>query len=447
VLENNRPGPSARINRSTSSQHLRQLVLFRNLAIAASVAAILLVNQCLMAPLALGPLISVTGLLALVNTLTACRLQQPWRVSELELLGQIVLDIGALALLLYFSGGAANPFVDLFLVPLTLAAARLPWPHAIGVALLTLACYTLLMFVHVPLPHVRPGAQRFLVLGMWVNYLFCAALIGYFVHTIAARLREQEGRASAAKQRDVDDEYLLRVGSLAASAAHEIRSPLCVMAVLVKELLGRRNDDSKDVTQNLRIMSDQIDLCRRVLSDLATHGQEVVNGGRLQRVDEFLTGVVDGWRITRPGLALQFAFSGTRPTPSICTDRGLCHALLNLLNNAADASPDAVEMDCTWDERQLTIRIADRGPGLPGELRDRLGAPFVSTKGDKGTGIGLLLSKAAIARAGGRLTLCNRPRGGACAEVLLPIGESHIQDARSPEGSAPPEWQNRYTLS
>ena len=120
------------------------------------------------------------------------------------MLTQIVVDVGALAALLYLSGGATNPFVGLFLIPLTIAAARLPWIYALPVALLTLACYSLLVFFHVPLPVPSHGAQDFLVFGMWVNYLLCAGLIAYLVLTLARRLREQSRSLADAERSALD---------------------------------------------------------------------------------------------------------------------------------------------------------------------------------------------------------------------------------------------------
>jgi two-component system sensor histidine kinase RegB len=308
--------------------NLRQLMLLRNCTIVGQILAIAAVDWGIPIPLPLPALACVTGFLVLFNLWTFSRLQRPRPACEPEVLGQIVVDIGGLTLLLYFSGGAANPLAGLLLVPLAIAAVSLPRSYTWPVAWLTAACYLLLIFFHVAL-----DPQPQLATGSWVTFAASAALIAYFVAAISGLSRKH--------QRNLDNESLVRIGALAAGAAHELRSPLNTMAVLVDEMAQHQD--------------------------------------------------------------------------------GLRQALLSLLNNAADASPQAVEMDCACDSGNLRILIEDRGPGIPSELGDMLGKPFFTTKRDQGAGIGLLLAKTAIHSAGGSLTLCNRRGGGARAEVMLPL--------------------------
>ena len=417
------PERAGDLGRSASWHSLRQLMLLRNIVIVGQTFAIVVVHELFAVPLPLIALISLAGLLVLFNLATTLwRLKRPSPVTDLEVLAQIVVDIGALTALLYLSGGATNPFVGMFLVPLTIAAARLPWTHTLTVALLTLACYSLLIFFHVPLPVPGHAVQEFLVFGMWVNYLLCAGLIAYLVLAVAGRLREQGRSLADAKRRALDQEYLVRVGSLAAGAAHEIRSPLCTMAVLVEEML--QHDDRHTVQQNLRIMSDQIEACRHTLSDLVTDGRDAVRKRPFESTDKFLHSVVDRFRLLRPGIKLSFRWKGAQAPAMISTERDLGHAILNLLNNAADASPGAVEMNCSCSAGELRIDVEDRGPGIPSEMGDTLGELFFTTKGDRGTGIGLLLANTAIRRAGGSLGLSNRPGGGARVEVVLPLART-----------------------
>jgi two-component system sensor histidine kinase RegB len=253
-----------------------------------------------------------------------------------------------------------------------------------------------------------------------------AALIVYCVATLSSLLRKRERNLAGPTQGDLNNESLVRMGALAAGAAHELRSPLTTMAVLVDELRQQLDADDRSMfAENLRIMSDQIEACRGILCALLTYGQDaLVNDKRIEPVDRFLHETVAKWRRLRPSVKLELRCTGMQPAPRIATEGSLGQAILNLLNNAADASPQAVEMDCTCVSGNLRILIQDRGPGIASELRDMLGKPFFTTKRDKGTGIGLLLAKTAIDRAGGSLKLSNRPGGGgggACAEVVLPL--------------------------
>jgi two-component system, sensor histidine kinase RegB len=424
---------------AASWHNLRQLMLLRNVAIAAQAAVIVVVDQVLDIPLPIPRLAPVVACLALFNLATFCRLRRPRPVTEREVFGQILVDVGALTALLYAGGGAGNPFIGLFLVPVTIAAASLRWRYALSVVVLTLVCYSLLLFFHVPLAGaLNPGGgDGLLILGMWVSYLVSTGLIAYFVMTVSAVLRRQ-GRALADDaQRDMTREYLVRVGALAAGAAHEIRSPLATMAVLVKEL-QQQYDDRMKLTESLRIMSDQIDACRRTLSDLVTCREPDAGapGVRARPVDGFLDEIVKRWRLFRPGVRLACRWTGCRPAPAIHAERSLEHAVVNLLNNAADASPQSVELICRWSPGALKIVVQDRGPGFPAALGEFLGELSVSTKRDKGTGIGLLLAKTAVRRAGGTLMLSNRSGGGARAEVVLPLSRPRNTSVSQPQAAA-----------
>ena len=99
------------------------------MAIIGQITTILAVNFGLKMPLPLLPMLSAIVALSVVNIYTARRVQQAKQgrvISEQFLAAQLTVDIMALAMLLYFSGGAFNPFVSLFLVPLAIASAILP---------------------------------------------------------------------------------------------------------------------------------------------------------------------------------------------------------------------------------------------------------------------------------------------------------------------------------
>jgi len=107
--------------------------------------------------------------------------------------------------------------------------------------------------------------------------------------------------------------------------------------------------------------------------------------------------------------------------PSIIMDRTLTQAILNLLDNAADESPERILLDANWDEKALKMQIRDFGKGLSAETKNRLGTPFFTSKSEKGMGLGVYLTQTTLAKYEGQLSLNNHPEGGVLTTVNLPL--------------------------
>lgn len=418
-------GPPERHESSAPARdHLRQLVLLRTIAIAGQIVTVSFVNSVLDVALPLLPLVAGIGFLALFNLATWLRLGLRQSVSDRELFAQILADVAVFTALLYLTGGAANPFAIMYVLNLAIAAVALPPAYTWNVAAVTAGCYLLLMFFNTPLTHAggEPLQYRFLIAGMGINFVITGGLIAYFVVKMTDTLREHERLLAQAKQRDLHNERIVQLGALAAGAAHELGTPLSTVAVVVKELQGRWRR-RPDLLRELGVISNQIELCKDTLSDmLASAGHARMEGGEKVALDGFLQALVENWRSTRPQAVVTCRCHGTPLAPEIVIERSLRQAIVNLLNNAADASPEQVDVEGRWDERELCIRICDRGPGILPEAADRIGKDFFTTKPPgKGHGVGLVLSSAVISRFGGSVKLFNQPERGACTEVRLPL--------------------------
>jgi len=116
----------------------------------------------------------------------------------------------------------------------------------------------------------------------------------------------------------------------------------------------------------------------------------------------------------------QVTLEGTRPGPRLAVDATLGQAFLSLFNNAADASPDKVQIQARWNDRELRVDVLDRGSGIACEVQPRLGRDLVTTR-DEGHGMGVVLAYAAIERSGGQLGFAARDGGGTIAQVRLPL--------------------------
>lgn len=334
-------------------------------------------------------------------------------VSAGELFAHLLLDVCALAILLYFSGGSGNPFVSFFLLPLVVAAVTLPARHAVAMALLAVGCYTALMFFHWPLPSHLFNLH---VLGMWFNFLLSAALILGFVVRLARNLRQRDAALASAREKVLRDEHIVALGALAAGAAHDLGTPLSTMAVLAKES-ETEAAGQPELADNMRCLGEQIASCKQTLARLRNYD---IEQGRheLLAADAFLGRTVENWSRLRAAVPVKLLWQGE--APQLRVTPALVQTLSNLINNAADASPDGIEVEGRNDGKFLVIDIRDDGPGISEEVAAQAGRQPVTTK-HSGHGVGLLLANATIERLGGRVSVSNRTPRGACTRVSIPL--------------------------
>ena len=412
------------LGQSPLRKNLQRLFLLRNIVIAAQCLTFALAYWVLEMELPWAEMVAVAVMLAILNLVTWIRLRRKWPVSSIEFFAQLLVDVLALSALLYFSGGSTNPFISLYLLPLTIAAAALPWVYTWVMAAITISCYTLLLFYYVPLPHNHEehGSEFIMhVSGMWLAFVLSTVLIAWFVVKMGISIRERDKDLALAREQALRNEQIIALGTLAAGAAHELGTPLATMAIVTGELQNEYVENN-EFQNNVSILRDQITHCKHTLTQLlADAGQARAEDASGQAVDYFLRQVLDKWQLMRPSVQFTYHGSGVQPAPQILNTQLLSQSILNLLNNAADASLKHIEIEVSWNYQELHLQILDDGEGLSGEAVQRAGQPFFTTKArGHGFGIGLFLANANIERFGGRVRLTNR-EGGACTQVILPL--------------------------
>ncbi len=398
---------------------LWRLVHLRWLLLAGSLAAVMAVPALLGIPLPTVPLLLVLALLAGFNGLAAARLRQSGGMTPPALAVQIVVDLVALGVLLFLSGGASNPLVSLLLLPVAAAALILPWPWAAGVAGLAIALYSLLAVWFVPLRIADAARATSLHLaGMWLTFVVSVVLIAWLIVRMTASIRARDAALATAREQALRDERVVALGALAAGAAHELGTPLATMAVIVGEL-QREPALAAAAGEDLVLLRQQIAACKEIVTGLAARaGAARLEAARAVAADRWLDGVLARWRATRPHAASILKLVGQAAVPEVVVDATLEQAVVNLLNNAANAGKGEVEVRLDWNATTLFVEVLDSGGGFPEHVLAHAGhAPLPSATG--GAGIGLLLTHAAIGRLGGVLVLENRPEGGGRARVAL----------------------------
>jgi two-component system, sensor histidine kinase RegB len=413
---------------------LRLLFWLRNVAILSQAAFVAAVHFGLESPLPLPQIGLAIGGLALFNALSYRAVHTPRDVMHGEVTLNLLVDVAAFTAVLYYTGGSTNPFVSLYLVPISLAAISLPAAHAWSVALASAAAYSLLWWDHVPLPvaHTRLGGAFDLHLaGMWVNFVIASILIVLFVGRLARLVRRRDAEVAALREAALRDQQIVELGTLAAGTAHELNTPLSTLALLIEEL----DDAATDAAQKrqLRAMMDELATINERLNNIAGRvGVERSQGARQVALRQFVTELLAQWAKTQPAVELEATFDWPAEDPHIVVEATIEQAIRNVLDNAAEATlangGTAVEAHVSFRGGSIELAVKDHGAGLDPAVRDEIGVRVISTK-PRGLGMGLLVSRAALQRFGGSLDLTSRAAGGVEARILLPLGEL-LADAR-----------------
>ncbi|GGU70544.1 sensor histidine kinase [Pseudomonas laurentiana] len=403
---------------SATRQNLWRLTFIRILVLAAQAGSVAVAYWTDLLPLPWLSLVITLGLSMLLCAFTALRLRLSLPVTELEYAFQLACDLLIHSALLYYSGGSTNPFVSYYLVPLAIAAVTLPWVYSLILSGIALIAYSLLLVQFYPLETFPVAREKMQIYGMWLSIALAAAVITFFAAKMAEELRRQEQLRAQRREEGLRDEQLLAVATQAAGAAHELGTPLATMSVLIKEM---RQDHSDPLLQeDLQVLQDQVKLCKETLQQLV----RAAEANRRMAVEDqdvtfWLDEALNRWHLMRPEASYRFQRLGQGSIPRLAPPPDLTQALLNLLNNAADACPDGLEIHLDWDAQDIVINIRDHGPGVPVAIAESIGKPFFTTKG-KGFGLGLFLSKASVTRAGGSVKLYSHEEGGTLTELRLP---------------------------
>ena len=367
------------------------------------------------------PLSLILSVMVVFNTLIFIRLRLDWPVTEKEFFANLLLDVFFLTLVLYFTGGSTNPVVSYYLIPLIISAAVLRPAHTWFIAFLSIAFYTLLLFFYQPLALFAMSGHGAMLsahfLGMWINFGFSAVLISWFVVRMAGALKKQSRTIAQNREAGLRNEQIISVASIAAGTAHEMRTPLATMAVTVDEI----GFEHPELKPEMAVLEQQIERCDAVLRELVSTTSE---DSKMITTDigTLLDSLLEKWRLARPEIKLQTKIPEPVLKLMVRYDQSLQHALMSLLNNAADASPDFVAMGFEPLPGLVLITIEDHGSGIPDDIAGSLGKMHISGK-QGGLGLGVLLSQASIERLGGEVSLIGKQESGTRLEIRFPLVE------------------------
>ena len=409
--------------------NLQRLLAIRGIVFVCQLLALLYSQFILKLALPYIPVWSILIIFVLINIGLIWRLRQSKPVTETEFLGHLLLDVIGLGLLIYFTGGASNPFISYLLVPIMISATTLSWRFTWSIAAIALLTYTTLLFWYQPLSDLMPMESDNMgheesgfslhILGMWFNFLVSAGLITYFVVKMAGELRSQQSQLASLRESTLRGEQILGIATQAAGTAHQMGTPLSTMAILLKDMLIEENDAERK--KEIEVLIQQVGFCRDTLKQLVSETDlNAAYQDKKISLKEFFDQLIDQWQLLKPEVQVKYSRSEKEHEIMLNHSSGLQQAIVNLLNNAAEAGGNSVQVKTEVTASYWSMQIIDQGPGLTDEVKARLGSGLYSTK-ETGLGMGFMLSHATVEQLGGTVSLEDvSEQGGTLTRIQFP---------------------------
>lgn len=275
------------------------------------------------------------------------------------------------------------------------------------------------------------GADATLLTGLFFGSSFAGFgfLVGYVVEgrrrdrESAQVIREQLDALAATRARLAQSEKLAALGQLAAAIAHEVRNPLGVIRSAAQGIGETVPAADADTRRACGFITDEIDRLSSVVSSLLAFARPLQLQRRAVDVPELLdrAALLAGEDLAHRAVRLERADATGLPALDVDPDL-VCQVLLGLLANAAEAvgAGGAITIEARRAERGVEIAVADSGPGVPAEVRERIFEPFFTTRA-RGTGLGLAVARQIVEAHGGAIAVGDRPGGGARFSLRLPV--------------------------
>jgi two-component system sensor histidine kinase RegB len=391
-------------------------------------------------PLPFGICLALIALSAWLNVFLRIRYPARTRLSTQFATSLLAYDVLQLAGLLYLTGGVENPFTFLLVAPVTVAAATVSPRATVTLGILAAGASAWLVAHHYPLPwHGGAGLAmpQLYKLGILASVLSGMIFLALYVWRLAKESRQMTDALAATEMVLAREQQLHALDGLAAAAAHELGTPLATITLVTKELARELPPDSP-IAEDIALLQAQAVRCREILRKLTRTPSEPDPLHARMSITQLIDEAAGPYRGFDADIVVTAgpedgAMGADAQEPVGARRPGVIYGLGNLVENAIDFARDKVEISAVWSAREVTITIADDGQGIPPDVMDALGEPYITTRPSRsseagqdgeasGLGLGFFIAKTLLERSGATVSLENRefPATGAVAKVSWP---------------------------
>jgi two-component system, sensor histidine kinase RegB len=336
----------------------------------------------------------------------------------------LLYDLFQLSSLLYLTGGIFNPFSILLIIPTIVSSTFLSMGTTIILGVITSFLLFILSFIYLPLPGLDKNifdVPNFYKLGILTAILIGLIFLSYFGIRFAGETKKRS-EALHKLQEVISKEYELEsLGGQAAAAAHSLGTPLATISVVAKEL-KKEIGDNKEISKDIDLLISQTKRCSEILKKISK--KQIKEDIFLSSIkfEDLLEEIINSFKETSSKkLNLEVAKDNNKiaikRTPEII------YGLRNFIGNAVKFSKSQININLKSDQKIIEIKINDDGPGIPEDIAQKFGEPYIRSRSkelsaNSGLGLGTFLGKTLLERQGAKLEFNkNGELGG--AQVIL----------------------------
>ncbi len=314
----------------------------------------------------------------------------------------LIFDILQLGVLFFLTGGIANPFIFLIIVPAVFSSQYLNLKSSIILVSLITLILGMLTFFYIDLPH--PGEIHFHVPDYYLYAIPISIIIGllflvYFGVKFGEKNRIRQKAFDKIQELMAKENELISLGAQAAAAAHSLGTPLSTILLTAKEIQKEFGDNVK-IKKDVDLLVSQSNRCAEILKKLSINPK--IDDGFLEsqlNLHDYLNEVIRSYEEIS---SKKFILNTENYKNSIKTFKSpeIIYGLRNFIGNANKFSKSKIEIDLNSNKKYTEIIIKDDGPGFPKDLieKDRLGEPYIRSASQKnikkyGLGLGTFIGK------------------------------------------------------
>ena len=337
----------------------------------------------------------------------------------------LVIDIFQLGVLLYLTGGVANPFVIFLLIPSVFSSSNLSFITNSLLVFLSTAVIIFLTFYSVDLPsplndhfHVSPYYYYSIPVSLIIALIF----LNYFAMTFGTQSRLRKEALSKMEEVMATEHELLSLGGQAAAAAHSLGTPLSTIKIITQDLI-KQFKGQKDIEKDIELLASQVERCNEILKRLTLNPVEeddFIDKDLAMR--DYLSEIISSFKeISKK----QFIFNYDQDSNvrKITKSIEIVYGLRNFIGNANKFSKNTVYINLKSDSKITEVIIEDDGNGYPKDVLSKIGEPYLSTnypqeKSQTGLGLGLFIGKTLLEKNFASIN-CRNSKTRSGAEVIV----------------------------